>query len=693
MSINAINENMSEAIVPNINSNSNESKNSNSKKKETLHETFYNLCQSLLRFINRKIVKKYVFPNAAQLPKEKRGLELRANNNWKFYLDEEVSGHEKIIDVFKDDNFLNLLQKMANSLNEVVDYMDLNMRKKNMIEENFQINDKNANKFLKIKSLIDDQLIDKNKVDNSNQEQPKSFSNLYNSISEVMISFLQLPKTMNVTPDNNNNTTNENLNKNDESSIREETVPLFNSELSEKNKKNSSEKKEIDILIKNFRLDKINDLEKSAEKVDKEKKEDIKDENIFLNKKTERDVKAKNNKNKNKRKKTQNKEEMKEDKEYETNEIKNEQINIKANFPPINPLIPILKPKEDNNRIDISKIQLKEKNKENDIDKEIIKELIKSEEGKNSKNSSAESKKEIINIDDLPNNKTTEDIFDSEIKKYFSENKRNKKNKIGIIMKSIIYSLNDNKILEIKKYNDRISGPYLAGSYKTFQDLSSLEYPREIDLIYKYKKMLLNKDAMDFSVKEVLENYLELNIVKSNEIAEDENKITKIEIECNNKKWKNDNNIRFNILFVDTEYEFNEQIIDELILNKKEFLVKFEEEKFKNICLFLRVWRRKNQLFYLIPEVLDELVRKNSGQDKTMLTIIFNVFFDLYKKNTNFYPEGNSDYISKQKILCEKIMTAWYNKENDQKINELNSIIIKTAKEINAQNFEEVFKL
>ena len=260
-------------------------------------------------------------------------------------------------------------------------------------------------------------------------------------------------------------------------------------------------------------------------------------------------------------------------------------------------------------------------------------------------------------------------------------------------MKSIIYSLNDNKILEIKKYNDRISGPYLAGSYKTFQDLSSLEYPREIDLIYKYKKMLLNKDAMDFSVKEVLENYLELNIVKSNEIAEDENKITKIEIECNNKKWKNDNNIRFNILFVDTEFEFNEQIIDELILNKKEFLVKFEEEKFKNICLFLRVWRRKNQLFYLIPEVLDELVRKNSGQDKTMLTIIFNVFFDLYKKNTNFYPEGNSDYISKQKILCEKIMTAWYNKENDQKINELNSIIIKTAKEINAQNFEEVFKL
>ena len=141
--------------------------------------------------------------------------------------------------------------------------------------------------------------------------------------------------------------------------------------------------------------------------------------------------------------------------------------------------------------------------------------------------------------------------------------------------------------------------------------------------------MLLNKDAMDFSVKEVLENYLELNIVKSNEIAEDENKITKIEIECNNKKWKNDNNIRFNILFVDTEFEFNEQIIDESILNKKEFLVKFEEEKFKNICLFLRVWRRKNQLFYLIPEVLDELVRKNSGQDKTMLTIIFNVFFDL----------------------------------------------------------------
>ena len=72
MTSNTNNDNIKEALSPNNNYNSNESKNSNSKKKEQPpQETFYNLCQSLLRFINRKIVKKICVSKCGSITKGK----------------------------------------------------------------------------------------------------------------------------------------------------------------------------------------------------------------------------------------------------------------------------------------------------------------------------------------------------------------------------------------------------------------------------------------------------------------------------------------------------------------------------------------------------------------------------------------------------------------------------------------------
>ena len=105
--------------------------NSNTKKKEVpLNDTFYNLCKDLLRFIDRKIIKKYISPNIAQLPKEMRNHENKIdkqNEVWTyFYKDKEVTKEEKIKDVFKDDIFLGHLQNLNNSLNIVLDYLEQN---------------------------------------------------------------------------------------------------------------------------------------------------------------------------------------------------------------------------------------------------------------------------------------------------------------------------------------------------------------------------------------------------------------------------------------------------------------------------------------------------------------------------------------------------------------------------------------
>ena len=686
----SINEaNNTEIPSQNTGGNLNDGKNSNSKKKEQApKETFYNLCHSLLRFINRRIVKKYVFPNEAQLPKERRGLDLRANNDWKYYLNKDVTEDEKIKDVFKDDKFLGSLQKMTNSLNEIIDFMDMNQKQINMIEEKSRNKEEKINSLSEIKDLLNT-FFDPKK-ENINDD--KSFNNILEKINH----FNSLQKNINKTPENKNNNSNnnmieDNMNENEDFTIKEEASPLIKNNESDDNEQKNFVKNELNILKENFRLDDLKDSAQSLSKISQEKKEDIKNENIFINRKTEREKTTK----KNKKKKNQNKTKM----EKKENDIDVKNNDILNNTPPIKSLkIPILLPKEDKSAI--NKTDKKDKKKKESIDEEILRQLIDNESVENSKennvNKNKVEKKEVINIESIPNNtnKSAEEIFESELKKNFAELQKDKKNKMIIKMKSIIQTLDDTNILDIKKYNDRITGPFLAGSYKTFQDLCYVEYPREIDIIYKYKNMLLNKDIKDFSVKEVLENYLELNIVKSCDICEDENnRISKIEVECSDKKLGNNDIIKFNVIFVDIGYGFNEKIIDDLILNKKEFLVKTEGDKFMNICLFLRIWRRKNKLFYLIPEMLDELARKFLSQEKSMLTVVLNVFFDLYNENNDFYPKGNNDFISKQKIICEKLMSDLFSKDNSEKLKELKGKILQTTEDINNKKFEEVFRI
>ena len=686
----SINEaNNTEIPSQNTVGNLNDGKNSNSKKKEQApKETFYNLCHSLLRFINRRIVKKYVFPNEAQLPKERRGLDLRANNDWKYYLNKDVTEDEKIKDVFKDDKFLGSLQKMTNSLNEIIDFMDMNQKQINMIEEKSRNKEEKINSLSEIKDLLNT-FFDPKK-ENINDD--KSFNNILEKINH----FNSLQKNINKTPENKNNNSNnnmieDNMNENEDFTIKEEASPLIKNNESDDNEQKNFIKNELNILKENFRLDDLKDSAQSLSKISQEKKEDIKNENIFINRKTEREKTTK----KNKKKKNQNKTKM----EKKENDIDVKNNDILNNTPPIKSLkIPILLPKEDKSAI--NKTDKKDKKKKESIDEEILRQLIDNESVENSKennvNKNKVEKKEVINIESIPNNtnKSAEEIFESELKKNFAELQKDKKNKMIIKMKSIIQTLDDTNILDIKKYNDRITGPFLAGSYKTFQDLCYVEYPREIDIIYKYKNMLLNKDIKDFSVKEVLENYLELNIVKSCDICEDENnRISKIEVECSDKKLGNNDIIKFNVIFVDIGYGFNEKIIDDLILNKKEFLVKTEGDKFMNICLFLRIWRRKNKLFYLIPEMLDELARKFLSQEKSMLTVVLNVFYDLYNENNDFYPKGNNDFISKQKIICEKLMSDLFSKDNSEKLKELKGKILQTTEDINNKKFEEVFRI
>ena len=128
------------------------------KKKElTLQETFYNLCKDLIRYIDKKIVRKYISPNQAQIPKEKRNQEKKYNDNkWRYFFeDEETTEEERIKDIFKDNNFLLNLQKLNDELSLIVTKMEENKKNKENLEKKIQ----ELNEKSKLYGEINKQLI------------------------------------------------------------------------------------------------------------------------------------------------------------------------------------------------------------------------------------------------------------------------------------------------------------------------------------------------------------------------------------------------------------------------------------------------------------------------------------------------------------------------------------------------------
>jgi hypothetical protein len=333
-------------------------------------------------------------------------------------------------------------------------------------------------------------------------------------------------------------------------------------------------------------------------------------------------------------------------------------------------ILPLLKPL----------IEKKEEIKFEEKMPEKIENKGKSKSDRNKRNG-GENNREVLNIstkkDVKNNNKSLENEFDSELKKEFYElNATNDRTKI---LRDIVTSM---KTVTAENYNKRINGPYLVGSYKTISALPSINYLSSIDIMYTYKDMLLNKIIIDFTLKNIIETALNLNIIKKTDFREDENKITKINVKCTSKLNLNII-ISFNILFVDIGHNINEQIISGVIYNEEKikFSKKEDAKKFTTIMLYLRTWRKKNHLFFIIPEILDDYAKKHYESNKTMGVIIFNVFYDLY----------NSIVISsKQKTLYEKLIKIWYEPDNKEKINKA---VLAMNEIVNSRNFKSLFKI
>ena len=721
------------------------SNSSTSKKKEIpIKDIFFHLCYDLLRFIERKIVKKYIFPNCAQVSKEKRIPEQGDNQKeqWTyFFKDEEFTEEEKMKDVFKDDKFLGYLQNLTNCLIMVVDYLDQNQKKIKKFEEDVKnaeeklcalndlkvllnkyfgnteaytadIDHKINNNILEDQKLVDimtkiknfnmdtilddndkknaQNIFDSNLLDNlkySINKNENKRNNLINNITPIKENNKDKEKN-DIKNSNNKNTTkqNNNNNKTIENYLFNKCLENLNkNKINNNNNFNSDKKGDAKNLIDNCKFNPGVLRTPKFEKKENanfdffdlnDKKEDISKDKKLLNKKIERKddniEKIENKEEKNsiiinkknltsERKMPKNKKKNKKDNQNQIS-LKEEKLNSPTLKQKKEEMIKLDEESSENiEKKGKNKMFISHKKNEEDIDDDLINSLLENYSDKNN----------------IKNDYKFEAEFDSELLKEFSEvktiNYRTKK------IKDIIASIGAKSI---KNYNQRISGPFLVGSYKTISELPSINYNSPIDILYSYKDMLLNKIIIDFTLNSIFQSCLNLNILEKTGFREDSNKITKISVKCGSKQNINVI-ISFNILFMDIGYNINEQILNEILLNKEKpkFEKKEDEKKFTTIILYLRTWRRKNKLFFILPEILDEFAKKYYDSNKTLGVVIFKVFYDFYNSNS---------VLPNHKPLCEKLLKIWFESSSNKE--RIHKAVLAMHKMVNDRNFQLLFK-
>ena len=769
----------------------------NKKKDQPLNDTLFNLCKDLLRFIDRKVIKKYISPNMAQLPKELRNPDLKSEIDKKgwtyFFKDKGVTEEEKLKDVFKDDKFLGLLQNLTNSLIVVVDFLEQNQKSIKNLEEKVKHEEEKLNSLNELKNLLNN-YFDKNNENKTNSENNKnilndqnlmtiitkiqSFNNNTNDIvtkiteNEININKVNNSSSINnisnssinndfhnksnVSQNNNsgkkeknnninlsnnkdknnniilNNNKNKNNNiilnnkyKNNQKSNKKlenenndsqclsapfpSDINIKNVNIPIKSEPNSKDKNEIDNLIDSLQVSKFIDSsnkgkiyaiqsDESYEFCNVNKNDFKSKDKKFLNKKTEREKDAKSNEkeiiiittssnNKNitsEKKKGKNK---KKKQNKTTEKDKNlSQIPLKEELAKLPALTPKIEKFKNREIIDIdseSKSKSKEEIKKKDIKRKAQKE-----------NSDLEIDEDLVNglLEDSetsrkgksPKNESIEDELESRIIKAFSP-LESKNQKIKII-KDILSAIKTNDIIN---YNPRINGPYLIGSYRNISELPTLKYSSPIDIMYTYKDILIDKKIIDYTINNIMKDILKLNLIERSEPDEDDTK-KRINVKCKSKMTDKDI-ISFTIIFIDIGNEQNERIINNLIFNREKinYDKKEEETKFVNVQLFLRIWRKKFKLYFLIPEILDEILKLNFDVNKSMSVNILNVFYYLYNGVNDFNFNQNQLNTPKHKLLMQNLIKSWYENTNENK--KLKEAILKTTKLIDSKKFEEIF--
>ena len=653
---------------------------------------FHRLCKDLFKYIQNIIIKKYIAPNNKNL------IDIDEENDWKYLNeDEDISNEEKVINIFKDNFFLQQVQKIYQPLKQVIMSLDDNKKYVKLLLMN---NEEKNKQQIELLSNLNSHLNkffqnEQNKADDKstnstlyNIEKDDNFIKSLNIINELykFSSFNNLDQKDDNKSEFSFTSNNSSItNRNNEQNTQGNNSELFTIEDIEMKPISF----ETEYSICNYEL---NSTPKFLNKKNKRESNHNNEEVDYIEIDFNDDLGKKNNRNypKNRRKK------INKSKEYSKTIVKaNKKSNYQKNysFPKNvqrknindkNKSIPKIAKLNNVTSIDPGQINNKKAKKRNEYTEMGIKEKIE-EKGKGKEND-----KQDIEININNEEKSPETEFEKILKQEFPSIYDESKN-YSFSNKEIIRKINTilRKIKSIKFKSNKFEDPYLIGSYSHFDVMHLLKYFPPIDILFKCKQINNMEELKNIST-ETMKEKLCLDYEEVLSEVDKKNEIILISNRCE-IKLKNKNNfyIRINLYFVISKigiYNKKEQCINKFVFGNNIWKNKAKIVLF----LYFRRWRRKFELFFIMPEFLDILINNYFNEKESIPNIIQKIFYNLFNGETHFSLKGNNIFKDDEKNM--EVISEFINEINnkDEK-NKLNDAIITTQKYIMSNDFYSTF--
>ncbi len=236
-----------------------------------------------------------------------------------------------------------------------------------------------------------------------------------------------------------------------------------------------------------------------------------------------------------------------------------------------------------------------------------------------------------------------------------------------------------NKINNIKNtgHENTFLGPNLIGSYFK-HGIESAYYEKEINIDILFTCKNLNQIIAN-------NNYIIKNLI--NGIFIGELNIIGEEFSYNVNKEKNiilyiiklNNNIKISCYFIDSGQKKENKLINKIILEKDKYI---RNENKKILCYFLRKWRKKWDLNFIIPEILDQII-EDFYKNNIALTFQ-NIIYDLYNKSIELSWKNDGNHIFYNELIKE-----WFINENFKLIQ---NACLESELLLSQDKFDEIFE-
>ena len=670
--------------------------------------SFHRLCSDLHKFIQKRIIKKYINPQFSNESGNSLNKTINQNKEWKYFNNKEkISEEEKILDLFKDNAFLAQLKEYYESLEKILFVLDDNENNVKLLQKDIELGEQKLGLLSQLNTHLNQFFNTKgtgtNTSSNNSSKNKGNKGNNNHALDRIhLVKSLNILNELQIFNNNSNNTQNDKLMKSNSTTSNTTITNNNNIILDNKIINNNIREAKSDLQKEKEKLSLTEDLNKKDNNKQSKKNNSSKkkDKNIQIpkpNENSDYDVKLLN------RKITRDNTNYKEEEEIFVNP-QTQNVNL------VNPSFINPDNNNDDNNINIiesssltkNNIVINNQNNDNNYSiEEKDQEHAPNPLGQVDNPQSKEEKNENSEKEDEQTNFELE--FEKVLKEKFSfvfnvTNKNIPKNK-----KDIMTEINHiKKRIPNLKYNrkDKFEDPYIVGSYSHFDVINLLDFVPPIDIMFKCKNIKsvseLNDIAEETMKKKMGFNYTELDheYDKLNEIVKFYYKIKII------KGPKDNTNvifINFNIFFVGinlSNFNQKENCINRFYFNNNGT---YDNCGKILISLYFRRWRKKYNLLFMMPEFIDIIINLYYNEKNNLSFIIEEIFLSLFKNEFKCFEKNErqendninsaEDWENLKEI--KKYILEWYNNEDYKK--KMSAAILDTQELIMNSKFYNTF--